>query len=152
MKALPFFMLLFFLAGCDQTSAPPARTLDLSAHAGEWVLVNYWAPWCKPCIEEIPELNSVHLEHPGISVYGVNFDGSTGDALLEQEATLGVAFPTLTDDPHALLGIPRPAVLPTTLVVNPQGELVETLLGPQTERSLLEATGSAFDSEFDGQN
>lgn len=145
MKAYLTFALVLVLAGCGNSTPAPGGKLDLSAHAGEWVMVNYWAPWCKPCIEEIPELNAVHNEHPGISVYGVNFDGTTGDALREQEATLGVAFPTLTEDPHPLLGIARPAVLPTTLVIDPAGKLAATLLGPQTERSLLAAVGVTLD-------
>lgn len=129
------------LTGCSKDIATDARTLDLSAHAGQWVLVNYWAPWCKPCIEEIPELNAVHNKHANISVYGVNFDGATGETLAEQEKTLGVAFPTLTEEPSAALGIAKPAVLPTTLVIGPDGKVMATLLGPQTEESLLGAAG-----------
>jgi thiol-disulfide isomerase/thioredoxin len=146
MKRLVPTLLLGFLAACSsgQESAPDA---PFEAHRGQWVLVNYWAQWCKPCIEEIPELNRVHEEHPDITVFGVNYDGLTGEALGEQESRLGIRFKTLTDDPSAALGIRRPAVLPTTLVINPEGALVQTLLGPQNEQSLLAATQSQPASE-----
>ena len=65
------------------------------------------------------------------------------EALSSQVEKLGVDFATLSRDPAPSLGIARPKVLPTTLVINPQGVLVETLLGPQTEASLLGAIDSA---------
>lgn len=141
LNAAATLILVFLLAGCDNREAAPPVALALTEHPGQWVFINYWAPWCKPCIEEIPELNALHEGHKNITVYGVNFDGSTGEALREQEAQLGVKFPTLGIDPSGSLGIERPAVLPTTLVVDPNGALLTTLLGPQTEQTLLRAAG-----------
>jgi thiol-disulfide isomerase/thioredoxin len=106
---------------------------------GDFVVINYWAPWCKPCIEEIPELNELDARHDNVSVLGVNFDGATGQELAQQEERLGVAFPTLTADPSAELGIPRPVVLPTTIIVGPDGEVFDKLVGPQTLASLEQA-------------
>ncbi len=105
---------------------------------GQWRLVNYWALWCTPCREEIPELNLVN-ETEGITVFGVNYDGKTGESLQQQRLELGISFPSLVPDPAAALGVPRPRVLPTTLVVNPEGELVDTLTGPQTQATLMAA-------------
>ena len=105
----------------------------------DWTFVNYWAVWCKPCIKEIPELNALH-ERDGYMVLGVNFDGASGEELAEQVKSLGVGFPTLTEDPGEELGITRPQVLPTTLVLAPGGEVHRVLVGPQTEASLIAAT------------
>lgn len=107
-----------------------------------WTFVNYWAEWCKPCIREIPELNALDAE-TGYRVFGVNFDGASGEALAEQEARLGVAFPTLPEDPAARFSLERPAVLPTTLVLAPGGQLHRVLVGPQTAASLKAAAGEA---------
>jgi thiol-disulfide isomerase/thioredoxin len=107
------------------------------------VVINYWAKWCKPCIEEIPELNELDHLHDDITVLGVNYDGATGEDLATQLRDLNVAFPTLDEDPAELLGQPRPSVLPTTLIINPEGELVHSLVGPQTLESLLAATRGA---------
>jgi len=123
------------LAACGDTPAPGNQP-TLESLKGQWVVVNYWAKWCKPCIEEIPELNRLDREHDDITVLGVNYDGLEGEALATQEQELGVGFPTVTD-PAAQLGSPRPTVLPTSLILDPKGQLVDTLVGPQTADSLL---------------
>jgi thiol-disulfide isomerase/thioredoxin len=130
--------LTLLLAGCQP--APPDDAALLQSLRGQWVVINYWAQWCKPCIEEIPELNALDQSYSNVAVLGVNYDGAAGDELQRQIGTLGVAFPTLREDPAALLGQPRPTVLPTTLILNPDGEIVATLVGPQTLESLTAAT------------
>ena len=50
--------------------------LNLSSYHGKWVVVNYWATWCPPCIVEMPELQSFHDEHAakGALVIGINVE------------------------------------------------------------------------------
>lgn len=123
------------LTGChnEETQLPGS---------GTWRLINYWAIWCKPCREEIPELNMID-QNPEITVLGVNYDKKTGDELEEHIKTLGITFeslsPTTYPNPAETLGTERPQVLPTTLVVNPEGKLVGTLLGPQTTEKIEKA-------------
>ena len=118
--------------------------LQLDELRGQWVLINYWAQWCKPCIKEIPELNALNRDYPQVTVLGVNYDGATGQELDAQLDKLGVDFTTLAQDPAAQLGVPRPAVLPTTLVLGPDGTLRQTLVGPQTLESLAHAAEQAL--------
>jgi thiol-disulfide isomerase/thioredoxin len=138
MRALLACLLILGLAACadDDDGLPGAR--------GQWVLVNYWAQWCAPCIEEVPELNALDTARDDVRVFGVNYDGATGEELAEQVTRLGIDFPTLATDPAASLGIPRPMVLPTTLLLDPQGQYVTQLVGPQTLESLSEAVDSAI--------
>lgn len=143
MKRLLYAGLLFALLACDRQEPPEQPGLE--ALRGQWVLINYWAQWCKPCIDEIPELNAIDRKYDNVTVLGVNFDGAGGEELAQQAQKLGVEFTSLERDPAAALGVPRPVVLPSTLVVNPAGELVTTLLGPQTLESLEEATVLAAD-------
>jgi thiol-disulfide isomerase/thioredoxin len=118
------------LAACSpQEQAPP------SVHQpGQWLAVNYWAEWCKPCIEEIPELNEFARKHaPAVRVMLVNFDGVSGAALQQQAAALGIDSELLADaDPALELGLTRPQALPATFIIDPQGAFQEVLLGPQT--------------------
>lgn len=143
-----FFLaaLSLLLVACSEPSVNTGNTrdrLDLAAFEGRWVVVNYWAKWCKPCIKEIPELNALESTYPQVAVLGVNYDGAQGPELDQQLQDLGVAFPTILQDPSAMFGIRLPSVLPTTLILNPSGELVHTLVGPQTLESLALATGQA---------
>ena len=102
------------LLGC--TKHDPGTTLSsLERLQGQWVVVNYWAQWCAPCIKEIPELNRLDQDYTGVTVVGVNYDGTNGEELELQRQKLGVTFASLESDPAAQLGIPRPVVLPTTL-------------------------------------
>lgn len=115
---------------------------DLFQHMGseQWTVINYWATWCKPCIEEIPELNQLAASQTNhITVLGVDFDQSQDDALQAKIDKLGIHFTVLNQDPAEQLGYPRPTVLPTTIIINPQQQLHQTLVGPQTQQSLLQA-------------
>ena len=68
---------------------------------------------------------------------GVNFEGQTDAVLASQAAELGIDFPLLEQDPGPSLGQARPKVLPTTLLVNPEGIVTDTLVGPQTQESIM---------------
>jgi thiol-disulfide isomerase/thioredoxin len=139
MKPWLAMLLLAALSGCGPGQAPP-QDLSLAQLRGQWVVINYWAIWCKPCIQEIPELNALN-ELPGVTVLGVNYDGVAADERAQQIEQLGIAFEVLASDPASALGTSRPVVLPTTLILDPDGELRDTLVGPQTLESLAHATG-----------
>lgn len=130
------------LAGCEKLEFGQARgePLDWDGLRGQWVLVNYWAEWCKPCLEEIPELNELDASDR-ITVLGVNFDGIRGQELVDLGNTMGIEFAMLTDDPGVAFGWKTPVALPATFVVDPEGNLYETRFGPQTEEELRELTG-----------
>lgn len=134
-------LLALTLSACSPNQEPRSGDLQLDELRGQWVLINYWATWCKPCIQEIPELNALARQYPEVTVLGVNFDGSRGEELAQQVSELGIEFAILEQDPAAALGTTRPSVLPTTLVLGPDGELRATLIGPQTLESLALASG-----------
>lgn len=140
MKALSVLLLSLALSACGPATTPGGTSGQLDALRGQWLVINYWAIWCKPCIREIPELNAL-AKLPGVTVLGVNFDGESGEELKQQVQKLGIEFATLDKDPAGELGTERPLVLPTTLVIDPAGQLRDTLVGPQTLASLAAATG-----------
>lgn len=136
MERLRAWCSLSFMVLVVSACAPDESPEDPLAARGEWTYINYWAQWCKPCIKEIPELNALHLQD-GYRVLGVNYDGEVGEELQRQLDALGVAFPTLDTDPSQRFAVDRPQVLPTTLVIGPDGDLREVLIGPQTKETLL---------------
>ena len=147
-KRLIFTLLLtplfLSLASCTADNKPEnSATPSIAELRGQWVVINYWAKWCKPCIKEIPELNELDRHYSQVTVLGVNYDGATGEELTTQLASLGVKFAMLEEDPAASLGLPRPVVLPTTIIIDPSGQISQTLIGPQTMQSLAAATKQA---------
>ncbi|HSG90017.1 MAG TPA: TlpA disulfide reductase family protein [Pseudomonadales bacterium] len=155
-------------ASAPVASAPVASTADagpiltladgstraLGAWRGQYLFVNYWAEWCGPCIEEIPELNALHAEDSGARVLGINFDALDAPAIREQMGTLGIDFPVAVGDPGAVLGLELPEVLPSTFLFDPAGEMVSVLRGPQTLESLraaMTATGAAAQTPAPGR-
>jgi len=132
------------LAGCSKPDYKTAdgSTGDFKDLRGKWLVINYWAEWCKPCIEELPELTAFQREYENsVTVLTVNYDGALGDALRQQIEKLRVELPVLLLDPAAQLGYKRPDALPTTLIITPEGELKDTLIGPQTVATLAAAMG-----------
>ncbi len=135
-------LLAFFVASCQEpdfldTRGNGYRYEELN---GKWLVVNYWATWCAPCIKEIPELNKLAEEHKDrVLVFGVNFDQPIGEEVQAQVAKMKIEFPVYSEDPSSYLGISKPEVLPTTFVFSPDGKLHVTLVGPQTEETLLGA-------------
>ena len=143
-----FFALILsptlLLASCGQDSSPPHTTSpNIAELRGQWLVINYWAKWCKPCIKEIPELNELDQQYSQVTVLGVNYDGASGEELATQLTDLGVEFAMLAEDPSSELNLPRPVVLPTTIILDPSGKHSQTLLGPQTTASLALATGQS---------
>ena len=81
-RALALAFLLCILTGIthggqDDFTLPDidGRAHSLSDYRGKWVLVNYWATWCPPCLEELPELEVFHTNAEGKAVVlGVNME------------------------------------------------------------------------------
>ena len=143
LKLVLAFVFSIMLGACSDKvdfTDTTGHTGKFSDFQGKWLIINYWATWCKPCLEEIPELNNFSLQHADkVKLFGVDFDNAQGENLIASSQKMGIEFSILTADPSAILFFNRPSALPTTLVFNPDGELHRTLLGPQTEKSLLAA-------------
>lgn len=111
--------------------------VSLSDFLGQWVVVNYWATWCAPCIKEMPELSALHEENENMVVLGLAFedvDDADFDEFLEEAP---VSYPILKVDvyePPEPFGAPK--VLPTTIILDPEGRAVKAFLGPVTREDI----------------
>jgi len=130
------------LAGCQnhEFEKSDGTVLQWESLRGHWVLVNYWAEWCKPCLEEIPELNSIDTAS-AVVVLGVNFDDVRGQELIDLGRKMGIEYSMLAEDPGPKFGWKTPVALPATFIVDPDGDLVEARFGPQTEEDIKELIG-----------
>lgn len=113
--------------------------ISISDFRGEWVIVNYWATWCAPCRKEIPELSLLHEERQDVTVLGLAFEELEDADFFEFLEDFEVSYPILKVDvfePPEPFGAPK--VLPTTVILDPQGRAVKAFLGPVT-RDAIEA-------------
>lgn len=136
-KIIQLFCILV-LVSCQRNdievfNGPNTNVNDLN---GNWVLINYWADWCAPCIKEIPELNDFAAENKDIKVYTFNFDELEIDDLKPIAKRFNIKVPSLVTHPRDIWGIATPPAVPATYFINPNGEIAVSLFRPQTKDSL----------------
>ncbi|MDH2916824.1 MAG: TlpA disulfide reductase family protein [Gallionella sp.] len=97
----------------------------LNDYRGKWVLVNFWATWCPPCLEEVPDLVELHEAHKktDLVVIGVALD-STEKSVKAFVTKRKVTYPIVLGDYDMAEQVGQIEVLPTSYLYNPQGELV----------------------------
>lgn len=112
---------------------------NLNQYGDKWVIVNFWATWCGPCIGEIPELMSFadrHLDR--VQVVGIAFEKTPVDEIGTFVAKLGVNYPVLIIGEEPLVPMEPLKGLPSTFLVSPQGQVVHSHIGPVTENELAD--------------
>ena len=135
---LPLSLLCLFFISCEQGDVEifDSRPIFSSSFQGNWVLVNYWADWCPPCIKEIPEIAAFANKYPEVKVFAFNFDRLEAEDLRPQIKKFGISYPSIITHPRTLWGIKTPKTLPATYFISPNGEIVFSSLKTQDEESL----------------
>ena len=136
---------LTFIAQADRENIPAIGGLDLDLesiaiadYAGKVTVVNAWASWCAPCIEETPELIATKktTEDLGVEFLGVNVNDDLESA---REFSQALPYRSIADPEGRLLalipGIP-PNGLPSTLIVDKNGQIAVRIIGPVTQEVL----------------
>ncbi len=128
------------LAASAQAAAPaPALSVptlagdhfDLAAQRGKWVVINYWATWCSPCIKEMPALSAFVSAHRDVTAIGLAYEDQPLKNIRAFLRKHPVHYAVARVDPmHPPAGIAAPSVLPTTYLVAPDGHLAKTFIGP----------------------
>jgi thiol-disulfide isomerase/thioredoxin len=154
MKILPLILAagLFGSAPVAHAAMPAQPTLkvttldgkpfDLAAQRGHWVIVNFWATWCVPCIKEMPDISAFVAGHSGVRAIGLAYEDSDKadiQAFLSKHPVhYPVAQVTLDDPPK---DFDEPRGLPTTYLIAPDGHVSKRFVGPVTSQSLGAAIG-----------
>ena len=112
----------------------------LSDYRGKWVVVNYWATWCPPCLTEIPELVDFHEDHKDKDavVLGINFEEIGIEGLKRFSEEYFMNYPVLRTKPGPSTALGVIPGLPTTYLVSPKGEVVARQVGPVTAKLIAE--------------
>lgn len=112
---------------------------SLSEQEQKLTIVNFFATWCPPCKAEMPHLQSIAEDLPaGVALIGVNLtDRDNGEqALVNFMETYKVTYPILLDETDEVGTAFRVMSIPTTVLLNAQGEELERLVGPVSEEGL----------------
>jgi cytochrome c biogenesis protein CcmG, thiol:disulfide interchange protein DsbE len=136
-----FALPLLFSTACQRRAQPgePVPSFQLTLHDGQHVslatyrgrvlLLNFWASWCPPCIQETPALNALAQEFPQgrVVVLGVSIDL---DPVAYQTflTQFHIAFPTARDPSQALMHRYGTVQIPETYIIGPDGRLARKLV------------------------
>lgn len=93
----------------------------LTDYKGKWVLVNFWATWCPPCLKEIPDLISLYESRKDFMVIGVAIDEADPGLVLEFAESMSISYPTVIGDRHVAAQIDEISFLPSTYLYDPTG-------------------------------
>ena len=104
---------------------------------GKWLVINFWATWCAPCLKELPELERFHQQHKDTAdLWGVTFEDTDKASIIEFTERLGISFPILGYAEDPLTGYGEVRVLPTTFLINPEGLFQHRFEGPITAQDI----------------
>jgi peroxiredoxin len=114
------------------------KTHRLSDYRGKWVLVNFWATWCPPCLDEIPELVSLHNAHQDkdLLVIGVATDSGSSKKIADFVEAHGISYPVVMGNRKITAQIGAVEVLPVSYLYDPSGEQVSYQAGEVTRASI----------------
>ncbi len=103
--------------------------------AGKVTVLNFWATWCPPCREELPELDRFARDNPSIAFYAVDIEEPAAkvQAFVKQN---GYTFPVLLDVSGGVAQIYRISAVPTTVVIDKAGVVKFRVSGPVTAAML----------------
>ena len=113
------------------------RRHRLADYQGRWVVLNFWATWCVPCIQEIPEIAQYHRAHGDVVVIGVAIDVDDAQKVKRFAAKVGHDYPLVLSDDRIEKELGPMRALPTTRIYDPAGRLVYDKPG-RVDRKLLE--------------
>ena len=125
-------------AGAEEFSVQDmsGKTHALADYKGHWVLVNFWATWCPPCLEEIPDLIALQEKRKDVVVIGVAMEYRNAKEVSKFVDENLMSYPIVLGDDKTVRQFGSVSILPTTYFYNPAGKLVRTQRGMVTRQTI----------------
>ena len=114
------------------------KKLTLADYKGKWVLINFWATWCPPCLKEIPDLVSLYESRKDVMVIGIAMDYQNPKTVLKFVDSLSISYPIVLGDRKIASQIGPVSMLPTTYLFDPAGQPAAYKVGLISRESLEE--------------
>jgi peroxiredoxin len=124
------------LAPDFQLTTLDGENISLTDLQGKNVLINYWATWCPPCLNELTALENIQSKFEGQDFVVVTINGIEQDNLGDVQATVqeyGITYPVLLDENETFWDAYRILFLPTSIYINEQGVIRFIKFGEQSE-------------------
>src|SRR5487761_1388476 len=117
-------------AAPDFTIRDGSQTLGLSQFRGKVVLLNFWATWCPPCIDELPSLMDLHRRMPQLVILAVSMD-SDGQAYRNFLLENGIGFATIRNPSYRVAHLYGTYQIPESYVIDRRGHIVRKYVSAQ---------------------
>ena len=119
------------------------KTHSLGKYQGKWVLVNFWATWCPPCLAEIPEFSELYQsrKNKDLMVLGIAVDYDDPKLVFEFAEKQKMSYPLILGDDDVTSQFGKINVLPTTFLYDPKGKQVLHRIGPLTRAEVEKLIG-----------
>ena len=109
------------------------KMVSLSDYRGKVVLLNIWATWCPPCVEEMPSMEKLYqeLQGEGLEILAVSIDESGAQEVLPFMQKHKLSLPALTDTKGTIKSLYQTTGVPESFIIDKDGILVEKVIGPR---------------------
>jgi peroxiredoxin len=109
------------------------KKASLSDYRGKWVFLNFWATWCPPCLQEMPEMEQFHKQFKSkMSMVAISVDKDDPAKIAAFVKDRGYTFEVFMDGDGESLSKFGESSIPVTYIINPSGDVVSRANGPRT--------------------